>query len=427
MTRPTRTALAASAAAFVAALALGAGNALAAAPAIVTSDADSGAGSLREALESGATLIRINPAVQTITIDSALSYGGTEPLRIYGNGTTISASGDFTVLELSAGASLRANRLVLEGPGGFDFDNAGTGKGLFIQVPNEATGSVNVELIDVTVRNVANHGIHVSDCTLGDDCGAGSGGGGDGSPASINMTLRGVTVDNAGYGKFDADGVRVDERADGGIVFFATGSVFSNNGADGVELDEGNDGDVHIEIWRSDFTDNGGYCLPAPLDVTEPCVEDDDGDLILDLDDGIDIDEAGDGSITGSITVSKVADNLDEGFDFDEEGEGGMSMDFVRIEGTGNGDEAIKMSAAGAGDVHAEVINSVIMGNGNDGTEFEVEDGDGQVHIRIGGSVIEMNDSEGVAAAQENETDPGTIRIRASTVDELDLENVEEI
>lgn len=427
MPRLTRNTLAGSTTAFIATLTLGAGTAFAEAPYIVTSGADSGAGSLRDGLASGATLIRINPAVDTITTDSALVYAGTDPLRIYGNNTVIEASGDFNVLELSQGASLRANQLTLMGPGGFDFDNAGTGKGLFIQVPNERTGTVNVELIDVVVMGVANHGIHVSDCTLGDDCGSGGGGGGDGSPASISMVARGVVVDDAGNGKFDADGIRIDERADGGITFLATDSVFMNVGADGVELDEGNDGDVQIEVWRTDFMNNGGYCLPAPLDVAEPCVEDDDGELVLDLDDGFDIDEAGPGSLTGSITVSTVSDNLDEGLDFDEEDDGGVTFDFVRITGTSNGDEAIKISAAGAGDVHAEVLNSTVTGNGNDGAEFEAEDGDGEVHVRIGNSTLEGNDSEGVAAAQENTENLGTIRIRQSTVDELDLENVEEI
>lgn len=427
MPKTHRKTLASATALFLTTTILGSTAAQAGAPFIVDSVADSGSGTLREALSSGATLIRIQPDLDVITIDSTLTYAGTEPLRIFGGNTIIEASDDFTVLELTGGASLRANQLTLMGPGGFSFANQGTGKGLFIQVPGDTTGTVNVELIEVTVMDVANHGIHVSDCTLGDDCGSGGGGGGDGSPASISMVIRGVTVDNAGNGKFDADGIRIDERADGGITFLATDSLFTNVGADGVELDEGNAGDVQIEVWRTDFTNNGGYCLDSPLVLEEPCVEDDDGELVLDLDDGFDIDEAGPGSLTGSVTISTVTNNLDEGLDFDEEDEGGMSMDFIRITGTDNGDEAIKMSAAGPGDVHAEVLNSTITGNGNDGAEFEAEDGDGQVHVRIGASTIEGNDSEGVAAAQENTEDLGTIRVRASTIDELDLENVEEI
>lgn len=402
-------------------------GALAAPAAVVTSAADSGAGSLREALASGATRIRISRAVKQININSTLTYEGSKPLRIQGNRSRIVASGDFTILELSQGASLRADRLQLEGPGGFSFANQGVGKGLFVQVPNERTGTVNVELIDVSVKGVANHGIHVSDCTLGDDCGAGGGGGGDGSPASISLLALGVEVDDAGNGKFDADGIRIDERADGDISFMAAGSTFQNVGADGVELDEGDDGDVHIEVWRSDFLNNGAYCLPSPLVIEEPCVEDDDGDLVLDLDDGFDIDEAGPGSVTGRIVIATVANNLDEGLDFDEEGEGGMDVDFVLVDGYSNGDEAIKMSAAGPGDLYANIVNSVVIDNGNDGAEFEVEDGDGQVHIRVRRSVFEDNDSEGIAAAQENELERGTIRIRASIVDELDLENVDEI
>lgn len=424
MQRITRKSLAASVTAM--ALGLGAGPVLAAAPAMVTTNADSGPGSLRDALASGATQVRIGPAVNNIMINSALVYDGTAPLRIIGNNTVVRASGDFNVLELTQGASLWAGNLTLVGPGGFEFGNDGTGKGLFIQVPNERTGTVNVNLFNVTVRDVANHGIHVSDCTLGDDCGAGSGGGGDGSPASINMTLQGVTVYNAGNGKFDADGVRVDERADGDINFTALGSRFLNAGADGVELDEGNDGDVWINVRLSRFNDNGAYCLPAPLDLAEPCVEDDDGELVLDLDDAFDVDEAGNGGVYGTIALSTVRGNLDEGLDFDEEGDGGMDVDVFGLDGFQNGDEAVKLSSAGAGDVYSELRGVVILENGNDGAEFETEDGDGEVHIKVGGSFIADNDSEGIAAAQENATDLGTIMIRKSFVDELDLENVVE-
>jgi hypothetical protein len=98
--------------------------------------------------------------------------------------------------------------------------------------------------VNVTVTGTAGHGIHVSDCTLADECGGGSGGAGEGSPASISLTLTGVTVIDTAYGRFDADGVRVDERGEGSIDFVATSSVFSGIGADGIELDEGQDGDV---------------------------------------------------------------------------------------------------------------------------------------------------------------------------------------
>lgn len=400
------------------------GVAFAGAPALVTSNADNGPGTLREALASGATQIRLPSHLGQIKIHSTLFYTGTDPLRIYGGKNTIKAVGDFTVLELTQGASLRASNLTLRGTGGYSFDHQGTGKGLFVQVPSDRVGTVNLDLSNITVRGVANHGIHVSDCTLGDDCGAGGGGGGDGSAASINAVLRSVTVRDAGNGKFDADGVRIDERADGDINFRASNSQFIGVGADGVELDEGNNGDVIIDVRNSEFRNNGAYCLPAPLNLAEPCVEDDDGELVLDLDDGFDIDEAGDGSVIGTVAGAIVKNNLDEGLDFDEEGAGGMDLDIINVDGFNNGDEAVKLSAANSGNVYANLRGLVVRKNGNDGTEFEAEDGDGQVHVRVNSSFIADNDSEGIAAAQENEADLGSLRIRGSFVDELDLENV---
>ena len=62
------------------------------------------------------------------------------------------------------------------------------------------------------------------------------------------MKLVDVLVDGVGFGKQDADGVRVDDRNDGDISFSAVNSVFVNVGADGVELDEGNDGSVFLAI-----------------------------------------------------------------------------------------------------------------------------------------------------------------------------------
>jgi hypothetical protein len=408
----------------------GATSAWAGAPVFVTSNADSGPGTLREALASGANRIIIAPAVGNIAIDSTLVYNGTAPLKLVGQGQTIVAnpvSDDFTLLEIAEGANLTLRRLNFDGGGGFEFGNAGDGKGIYVQVPTARTGIVHVDIADVQVRGVANHGIHVSDCTLGDDCGSGGGGGGDGSPASIVFTGSRVTVDDAGNGKFDADGIRIDERADGGIVFNINGGRFVNVGADGVELDEGNDGDVIIDVRSAIFADNGGYCLPAPLDLAEPCVEDDDGDLVLDLDDGFDIDEAGPGSLLGRVDFSLVSDNLDEGLDFDVEGPGGADIQVRRVVATGNGDEGVKLSAAEGDGAVVDLFGLTVTGNGNDGIEIEAEDGDGTVFVTFANGVSVGNESDGLAVAQENTTDLGTLRILGfADIDSLDLENVEQ-
>lgn len=413
------------------AIALAAGSsAWAAEPVWVTSGADSGDGTLRAALTSGANNIRISSVVDDITIDSTLVYEGAKPLRIGGLGQTIVANhggDDFTLLEIADGANVSIARLNFNGGGGFDFNNPGDGKGVFVRVPTDRTGTVKVELKGVRVAGVANHGIHVSDCTLGDDCGGGGGGGGDGSPASIVFSGERISVIDAGNGTFDADGVRIDERAEGSIVFRVTNSLFSGIGADGIELDEGNDGDVSIDVRSVVLEDNGAYCLPSPLDLEQPCVEDDDGELVLDLDDGFDIDEAGAGWLLGTISLALVADNLDEGLDFDTEGPGGADIEVRRSVALGNGDEGIKLSEVGGEGATAQLVGLTITGNGNDGIEIEAEDGDGTVHVIFSNSTSVGNEDDGLNLSQENTESLGTLRMFGfGKVDSIDLENVVE-
>ncbi len=231
--------------ALTAAVALAVGSsAMAAAPLWVTSGDDSGPGTLRESLASGASNIRIASQVGSIDIDSTLVYEGTRPLKIDGIGQTVFANNtgdDFTLLEIADGANVSIYDLNFDGGGGFSLDNRGDGKGVFVRVPEDRTGVVRVELKNVRVNGVANHGIHVSDCTLGDDCGAGSGGGGDGSPASIVLTADRVSVVDAGNGKFDADGIRIEaEDGDGTVHVIFSNSVATGNEDDGLDLSQEN-------------------------------------------------------------------------------------------------------------------------------------------------------------------------------------------
>ena len=207
-----------------------------AAPILVTSAANSGPGTLRGALEaasnSGEAATIVIATAADIQIATMLNYWGTEPIEIIGSGQTISTSEDVTLLTISQGANVTIMNLNFEGPGGWDIENrselgATAGKGVFVDVRDDQTGTVEVELVNVTVSGTAGHGIHVSDCTLADECGGGSGGAGEGSPASILLTLTDVAVEDTAYGRFDADGVRVDERGEGSIEFVATSSVFS--------------------------------------------------------------------------------------------------------------------------------------------------------------------------------------------------------
>jgi hypothetical protein len=443
-----------------------------AAPFLVTSAADNGPGTLRAALEaasnSGEAATIVVATAADIELASFLNYWGTEPVEIIGSGQTISTREDVTLLTISQGADVTIMNLTFEGPGGWDIENrsdlgATAGKGIFVDLRDDQTGTVNVELVNVTVTGTAGHGIHVSDCTLADECGGGSGGAGDGSPASIMLSLTDVAVIDTAYGRFDADGVRVDERGEGGIAFIATGSTFSGVGADGVELDEGQAGDVIATVSLSQFTDNGGYCDPdllAAFMPSEPegefeqgammedaipgvitgspddgCFERavdlyDDGsveeyEFAIDVDDGFDIDEAGPGSMVITVTGSVMDGNLDEGFDFDEEDAGDITATYVDTTASGNTDDAYKHSEEGEGGVFGLVSNATATDNGGVGFVFEEEDG-GDVTVTMLDSATSGNDGGelGLEVVQEDEG-TGTLLVAASDIaDGIEAEGV---
>ena len=400
--------------------------AMAAPGAVVTNGNNDGPGSLRAALASGASNIVIKGSVSKIKVESTLTYTGTAGLKITGSGQTLDASGlDDDILAVTDGADLAVTNLSFVGPnnykGYFSGDKYDGGKGIFVGVPQTREGIVSVKLTNVSVSGTGNHGIHVSDCSLGDDCGGGSGGGGFGSPASIDVRLVDVTVDGVGFGRQDADGVRVDERADGDILFSATNSTFINVGADGVELDEGNDGDVILNVSNSAFNYNGEYCA-FDTDIEngdQKC--NDDGDP--DLDDGFDVDEAGPGSITGKVNNLTVNSNYDEGLDFDEEDAGGYDLEIVAVYAIDNGNEGIKLSEEDEGSIAASLKSVDLQGNNGKKEEVQVDEADeGTVAVTVTGSYIEE------LKVEEDGTEPGTLKIRGSSILEpLDLDNINEI
>ncbi|MBM1222235.1 hypothetical protein JQU17_16855 [Ponticoccus sp. SC2-23] len=443
-------------------------------PFFVTTTADTGEGTLRAALaqaaQTGAASRVVILTQDDISVDTGLVYEGSDPLEIIGSGQTVRTAQDVTLLTASNGADLTIAGLNFAGPGGYSIearaDSDGiAGKGIFVDVRDDQTGTVSLMLSDVTVSGVANHGIHVSDCSLADACGGGATGDGEGSPASIRVHLVNVVVDDAGNGKFDADGVRVDERAEGGVQFFATGSTFTNVGADGVELDEGQAGDVVVTAINSDFVDNGGYCNPDLLagfmpDVDEAEFEEgqqdeagipgpimgspddgcferavdlyDDGsveayEFAIDVDDGFDIDESGDGSLYAVLIGGAITGNLDEGNDYDESGAGGIDLTVIGTRASGNADDGFKNSEEDGGDVVSTVVGATSTDNGGKGFVFE-EEGDGDVRVDVTGTTTGNNDDSddtGIEAVQEDDG-TGSLSVTASDItDGIDVEGVD--
>lgn len=418
---------------FFTGLMLGISGAQAAPPYKVTNGNDLGNGSLREALSSGASQIVILPSVSVINIESTLMYNAATPLVIKGSGQIIDGGGNGnTLLAVTSGANLAVSNLTFTDNAYADERWQEGGEGILLDVPLDRTGVVQLQLTNVTVTGVGDHGVHVRDCDL-PDCGAGGGGAGDGSPASIEVDLKGVTIDRVGSGYFDADGLRVDERAEGSITLRASRSIFNGVGADGVELDEGGSGDVILALNNVRFTGNGAYCagLPEALPGEEDPLEDprdegcyDDGEI--DLDDGFDVDEADAGSVIGRVTNALVSNNFDEGLDFDEAGEGGIDLKLVNVRAYRNVDEGIKLSAEDEGDLTARLHRVLVTDSDDDGVQIE-QAGDGVVDVMVTASVISQNAKKDLKVEQTLEAPLGTLKVRGSTIEVIDTDNVEEI
>ena len=408
-----------------------------AAPVQVVNGKDSGKGSMRAALEAVAAGQSNSIIVMTkdnIEIATPLVYNGQAPLSIYGNGQTIETDKNINLLSITEGADVNLSGLKFEGPGGFSIEKRGdnngeAGKGIFVKLRHDQTGTLTVTLNDVEVSGVAGHGIHMSDCNVAGNCGAGAGGKGDGSAASIAVNAYNVKVHDIGYGRVDGDGLRVDERNEGDIFFTAHNSSFTHVGADGVELDEGQNGSVIVNVSNVDFSDNGGYCqkdlleglLPSPTEAEfkqgemsadkvpaaitgspdDLCFEREvelykDGSVEvyefgIDFDDGFDIDEAGNGGIQAVIYSSTIDNNLDEGLDFDEEGDGNIEITIVDTSAKGNTDDGFKITEEHNGDLNAFFSSVKSEKNNGKGIVLESKD-DGIVSALIENSKTEDND-----------------------------------
>jgi hypothetical protein len=194
----------------------------------------------------------------------------------------------------------------------------------------------------------------------------------------------------------DFDGVRVDDGGAGGVSASVTRTVVTGNLADGVEYDERDAGHVISYAAFSTFSANGESGTT--------------GDGLEDLDDGFDIDEAGDGNLVATFYRVDVEDNRDEGLDLDEEGKGDAKLRVTRVNANRNEDQGVKIDESNDGSLTASIYRSTVNDSlSQDGIEFTEED-DGDLDARIWRSTVTGNDDAGVKGEQQP-TGSGTLRI----------------
>jgi hypothetical protein len=443
-------------------------------PILVTSAEDAGEGTLRAALETAAesdSLTQILIATdRDIEVSSTLDYAGKAPLAIHGMGQSVKTDVDTTMLNISQGANLTVTDLSFKGPGKFSIENqGGTGRGIFVDVRDDQTGVVSFILSDVEISGFSCYGVLISDCDLVENCGAGRGGQGNGSDASILVRLNDVEIDDNGNGHFDADGLRVDERGPGDIFFYAKESEFTNSGADGVELDEGQEGSVFVTAVDSKFDDNGDYCdekvlgsflpkdtegkfedgetqesdIPGPVKGSpdDGCFERevklfDSGsvkeyEIGIDFDDGFNIDEAGPGDLWSLMVDSSVKGNHDEGLDFGEEDAGNLKLGVWNTETNSNTEDGLKIVESEAGNLSALLAKLTSKDNGGYGADLRQID-EGTLTVTVEESRTSGNDDGEYTGLKVDQRGSGkaTLRVVASEIEDgmnaKDVEVIEE-
>ncbi|MGI9490866.1 MAG: hypothetical protein ACR2QF_00410, partial [Geminicoccaceae bacterium] len=287
---------------------------------------------------------------------------------------------------------------------------------------------------------------------------------GDGSPASIDVRLTNVKISKVGTGKFNADGIRVDERSVGSIQFHSHDSTITEVGADGVELDEGQDGSVIATAVDTEFSDNGIYCDPKVLKPFLPkydegkfedgktaqsdipgkvegspddnCFERDvelydsgyvkEFEIEIDLDDGFDVDEAGNGDLRTVLVRTQIDKNVDEGIDFDEEDAGELDVVVWDSEAKGNTDDGFRAYEEGPGDARLSMYRVKSEDNGRKGATFR-QTGQGKIDVVADRTKTKDNgdgDKTGLVVDQRG-PDGGSLTVRNSDIaDGIDAKGV---
>lgn len=377
----------------------------------VTTNANDGAGSLREAIEAAnndATIgnIVIAPGIGTIALASTLTYTGDQALCIDGQGATIDGSAGFgDAFHAVGGGDLVFLNLTVEDA---------SGHGILIEVPADRTGEQSLTLDHVTLQNNSLTGFYFDDqlggepASVGGAESTGNPGGGD-SDASLRVSILFTTISGNGLsaGLWDYDGGRVDEGGVGSAYVYIHRSNIRFNQGDGIEVDETGPGDVNLTAEHSDFSDNGEQ-IEFPDDT----------------EDGLDIDEAGEGDIRSSLVDITVNRNQDEGVDYDEAGDGSIHVTSNGISAALNADDNVKFSEEDDGDIEFQ-FNNLYSVDSEDGDGVAVDEEDaGNVRGRFVNSFLANNDSDDIQVEQLG-AGSGELRLQKTVSDPPDLTGVQ--
>lgn len=352
----------------------------------VTNNANSGPGSFRSAVaaanaDAAITSIKFDKGLGPVAIAQTVTYTGAQALEINGSGNEIvgaalAAGQDAFVA--NGGGDLKVRRLTVR--------NA-PGVGIKVLVPLTETGVVEVTFQDVVVRNNGLHGALINDQSgyLVDpesDSQAGS-------DAALRVRINGSTVEGNGFAAIDQDGLRVNEGGLGDLDAVITHTRVIANGGDGIELDERASGSAIFTVEHAQIDRNGAFSS-------------------LDFDDGIDVDEAGDGNIDGRFNQVVVNDNFEQGVDLNENHAGDLRVSMNKVEASDNDEEGIEFEEdddfAGGGDIIAVLQSVTTLRNGQVDGDAGLklrEKGEGNVSAKIVKPVSSNNFVAGILVRED--------------------------
>ena len=334
----------------------------------VTTEADDGPGSFRQAVlganaDPSIGTIRFDRDLGSIRLRQPVTYSGGQALVIRGEGARLDGSG------LPAGGSA----LVAEGGGELTIRELtvvrAPGNGITIKVPDLATGLFEVRLHEVTIRENGLHGILINDQAeyFTDPASESE----VGSAASLLVEVTDSRFERNGFALIDSDGLRVNEGGEGSLEANIQGTRFANNGADGLELDERAAGDAKFALRHTALIGNGSFSSE-------------------DLDDGIDVDEGGDGDLIGRFHHVVASRNFEQGVDLNENASGDLRVFMADVRAADNYEEGIEFEedddVAGGGDIEAELVRVTARRNGGAGGDAGLklrEKGDGDLVARL--------------------------------------------
>ncbi|MGE0228913.1 MAG: hypothetical protein AB7U23_10430 [Dehalococcoidia bacterium] len=371
-----------------------------AATAFVTSTADSGPGSFRQAILNANTNANINLIALTnwlpATITSTVNYTGSQTLTIQGNSflfnRVIEGNGACARFHSTGGGDVTFQRVTLRD---FSCDLALEGA-IDIQPPANS-GEVILKLDRVVLENVtADNGIRFVET----------------APSNTAFTLRltasridgcdgqCVSFDESGDGGVDASftnsvvagagghGVQSSEFDGGATTFTAAGSRFLDNDENGVELVEGGTGNMALSLSGSQFSGNRESAFTAS--------------------------ESGDGEASLTGAVLQFAGNAEFGIIVYENGEGNFTANLTAVDASGNTGSGLTLEESGAGDASFTVTgsSSVTNGVGLSVREF----GEGRLWLWLSGVTLNGNAGGGLSAS-EFDDGPFELTILASRME----------